>query len=518
MASLIVNNVISSSVQITYEYLGTEELFGYTVRGNYVVNISDINIQQNDTVLLSGRDAIKDAYGKANIVARIGADSYLNGRIQSFDFNESSLVGSEEVTLNIEESRKLDDYSQRTYGRYAPDPHQISSFTESYTFSRSGSDYSSTRNVDLAYKQSAGNQFLNNAKAFLTNYYFAFRPSYGYQQDGISENAKISEGFRGDIVETYDLITLSVSLSETINTSFIDELYGVSRQSTENIQITEQGFLEKSCQVELKSLRSDSESSLLHAISKIVNQIKDKEQSVYGNPISISKGLTKDGYSASLTVSFSTDPKKSQDDSVSYSGSEKKAGKFKEYSLSIQYSSKGKNNKDKFSNAKAAWVTGQQLNPSRIKRLFHPLEDFFEKSRSTTFQQSEGKISENIVFTTDDSYKERDDGLLKLKKTLSKTHQIKRLEKFHEIGSLEDQVVQNTLKTVGQASVTASAVASQSMGIYKAKESLESDEVTAEFNELVDEDVIHITSDEISLNLGEGTASRTVNYLFHKNG
>ena len=33
---------------------------------------------------------------------------------------------------------------------------------------------------------------------------------------------------------------------------------------------------------------------------------------------------------------------------------------------------------------------------------------------------------------------------------------------------------------------------------------------------MVDEDVIHITSDVVNLNLGEGTASRTLNYLFIK--
>ena len=51
MASLIVNNVLTSSVEITYNYLDTDEIFGYTVRGTYEIDISDINLQQNDTVL-----------------------------------------------------------------------------------------------------------------------------------------------------------------------------------------------------------------------------------------------------------------------------------------------------------------------------------------------------------------------------------------------------------------------------------------------------------------------------------
>jgi hypothetical protein len=52
------------------------------------------------------------------------------------------------------------------------------------------------------------------------------------------------------------------------------------------------------------------------------------------------------------------------------------------------------------------------------------------------------------------------------------------------------------------------------MGLYKAQEALESK--TSEFNELVDEDIIHIASDVINLNLGEGTASRSLTYLFLK--
>ena len=149
---------------------------------------------------------------------------------------------------------------------------------------------------------------------------------------------------------------------------------------------------------------------------------------------------------------------------------------------------------------------------NKIQVLFHPLVDFFEKNRSTNFEKSKGVVSENVTFTTDPAYKTSEDGLLKLKKTLSKTHQINRIAKYLNINSLKEEVVVSSLKTVGQASVKAEATVSQSMGIYKAQEILESK--TSEFDDLVDEDVIHITKDTISLNLGDGKASRTLNYLF----
>ena len=206
MPALIVNNVLSSSVKIQYQYFDTDDLFGYQVAGTYEIDLSDINIEQGDTVLLSGREAIKTAYGRPSITARIGADDYINGKITSFTFEDGPLVGAEKVNITIEESRGLDDYSASEFAKYIPNPHAISSFSETYSFSRSGGTYSSTRDISLTYEQMAGGQFLNDAKTFLTNYYFANRPAFGYQEDGISEDAKIDKNFRGLISETYDLI------------------------------------------------------------------------------------------------------------------------------------------------------------------------------------------------------------------------------------------------------------------------------------------------------------------------
>ena len=78
---------------------------------------------------------------------------------------------------------------------------------------------------------------------------------------------------------------------------------------------------------------------------------------------------------------------------------------------------------------------------------------------------------------------------------------------------MQDQVVvKDSLKTLGQATVTAQATVSQSMGVYEAKNILESK--TSEFDALVDENTIHMTADSISLNLGEGTASRNITYIY----
>src|SRR6056300_1139356 len=227
--SLIVNNVINSSSQISYSYLGGEEVFGYLINLNYTIKTQDISFDNNDGVLLTGRAAIRQAYKRRNITARIAGDEILNGLITQVSFSESSLVGEDTVSVSIEERRRLDDYSSKNFSKYIPSPHLLTEFSEKYSFSRSGSEYSYNRDISIKYAQDLGDQFLNNAKAFLTNYYFSNRPSIGYYEDGISENARFNNGYNGTLTENIDLVNLSVSLNEVFNSSFISDSEGVSK-------------------------------------------------------------------------------------------------------------------------------------------------------------------------------------------------------------------------------------------------------------------------------------------------
>ena len=512
MAAVIVNNVISASSQINYDYLETEELFGYTIEANYTIDLSDTNFQAGDTVLLQGREAIQEAYRRQNIVARIAGDEFLNGRITAVSFGNSSLVGSETADITISESRRLDDNASSTFTKYLPNPQLVESFEENYNFSRSDADYSYSRTISLTYKQEAGDQFLHNAKVFLTNYYFANRPSYGYQEDGISENAKIDKNYRTLLSEEYDLLGLSVSLEESFNSSFIDDGKNVSKKETQSLSIDQKGYLTKTFSFDLTSLRLDSQNVLSDAIKDIIDEVKAANYDEFGSPFSITKGIVKDGTSSSLTIEFSTDPKKAQDNITSYTGQSTKVNIFTEYTLSIEYTSLGKNNQDRFNNSKATWVAQQPLNTIKIIRLFHPLKAIFEKSRNTTFDNTEGMIKESIVFTTDPAYATTDDGVLKFKINTSKTRKINRIEKLLDLRDRKERVVTSDLQTVGNASVTATALASPTLGIFKARDFLESK--TSELNARVGEDIIHITSDVSSLNLGDGTASRVINYIF----
>ena len=62
MASIIANNIISSSSSISYNYRETEEIFGYTVSAQYSLNMSDVAFENGDGVLITGREAIRQAY------------------------------------------------------------------------------------------------------------------------------------------------------------------------------------------------------------------------------------------------------------------------------------------------------------------------------------------------------------------------------------------------------------------------------------------------------------------------
>ena len=332
------------------------------------------------------------------------------------------------------------------------------------------------------------------------------------KRDGISEDAKVDKNYRGTLSETYNLLELSVSLRENFDSSFIDESNKVSRSESQGLSVDERGYVTKNLSFELSSLRLDSQNVLSEAMKNVVAEVRSNNQEEFGEPFSITKGITKDGNTATLTIAFSTDPSKSQKNSVFYTGAAAKVGLFTEFTLNVQYVSDGKNNRQKFKNAKATWVAAQETNPSKIECLFHPSADFFEKARSTSFAKTEGKISERITFTTDPTYNTDEDGILKFKVGSSKTHKIRRIEVLMDLADLHGKVVANNLKTVGQATITAEAIASPTLGIFKAKDFLENK--TSELNARVDEDIIHITSDVSSVNLGDGVASRVISYIF----
>jgi len=512
--SLIVNNVVSSSVKIEYSYLDSDELFGFIVEALYEINISDVQFDAGGGVLLSGRAAIRTAYETQNITARIGGDEFVNGLITSLSFQESNLVGSEIASITIRERKMLNSYSAKTFAKHMPSPHLVESFSEDYDFSRSGSDYSYKRRVSLKYAQDAGGEFLKNAQVFLSNFYHLSRPSLGFHTDGISENARISKGFAGQLTENIDLVNLEVTLNEDFESSFIDETNRVSKKTTTKISQGDDGYLSKEISIDLTSLDYNYQNVIQSAVSTCIDSVVSSEQSEFGQPYSISKGITKDSKKASISISFSTNPNLSGNNEISFSCAKQKKEAFFEYNLSVRYKASGRSIFDRYNKTLELWNSSKALNEIKVSRLFpESLGVIFESSRSSSILKSEGVVEDKIVFTTNDDYNNSSlpDGILKYQLTLNKTNQIKRSEKILDLTSLREKLIVSDLDTLGQASVTASAVADPNYGIYHAKEFLKTK--TSEMEAKLSESTYYLVGDQTTIDLSNGTTNRVISFV-----
>jgi len=511
--SLLVNNVINSSSQISYSYLESQEIFGYLVIFNYTIKVEDIQFDNNDGVLLSGRAAIRSAYKRQNITARIAGDEILNGLLTSISFEEGSLNGEDTVNITIEERRRLDDYSSTAFAKYIPSPHLLEEFSESYTFTRSDADYSYERTVSIKYSQDAGDQFLTNAKIFLTNYYYANRPNLGYYEDGISENARFDDNYNGTLNQTIDLVNLSVDLQESFDSSFIVDSEDVSKKITTSSSIDAKGYLTKVFNVELTSLKYDSSNIIGNAIGTTIDSIISNQESQFGKPFAIEKGITKDSRKASLSISFSTDPQLSQQNSISYNCTKNKTGVFFEYDLKVTYKARDKNSQTRYDSVIALWESYKDKNDTKVSNLFSEATNIYEKSRSATIDKPRGSVTENIKYTTDDTYNSGPlpRGILKFDISVQKQDKVKRNSVVIDVSNLKQKLVVSDLDKLGSATVTATTTADPSYGIHYGKDFLNSK--TTEINAALEETEYHATSDIVTSNLADGTTTRVIQYI-----
>jgi hypothetical protein len=500
--SLIVNKVISASSQINYNYLDSTHLFGYEIVANYTIDVADIAFDNGSGVLLTGIEALNTAYGRKNIIARIGGDEFINGRFQSLSISSTSLTGETEAKIVIAESKRLDSYANDDFTKHLASPQWIESFQETFSFSRSDDSYSFTRNVSIKYKQDAGDQFLNNAKYFLRNFYFLRRPSYGKLNDGLSENARYSRNLKTNKAESIDLINLSVSLSESFQSSQIESGSPYSKKVTSSKNIDEKGFTNLDFNVEIKALIEPLEENALNYTKTIIDEYVSSNSSLYGRPILIEKGINKDGGIVNLKISFTNDPSKNQTNFVSYSVVKNKVGTFFEYQLTVNYSSDGKDFEQRFTNVKSLYSSNQSTYSTKISSVFSSVGSIYEKSRSTSFVKHEGKITENLSYSTDTAYN-TSGGILKFKKTISKTERPDLIQRVIDISDLNERVVFNGNKGLGAGSITAIVVPFKSKGLMFGANYLDS---------LPESVAGYVTSHQISIDSANGTTTRVINY------
>ena len=512
--SLIVNNVISSNLGVNYSYLETDELFGYVLTANYKINVSDTLFEADGGILLEGRSALRAAYERQNITARIAGDEFVNGLITNLSFEQSNLVGSEVASVTIVENKRLNDYSSSTFAKHIPSPHLLESFDETYSFSRQDSTYSYSRDISLKYSQDAGINFLNNAKIFLSNYYHKNRPSYGYYEDGISENAKFDKTFNGKLTENIDLINLSVSLNETFDSSLIDSSEEFAVKRTEKFSQASDGYLSKEINLEITSLRYDAQNIVESAISSLIDSIILEEESSFGKPHSIVKGITKDSRKGTLALIFSTNPNLSSTSTTTYTCEKVKNNADYLFNLNIKHKASGINLYDRYNKTIALWQSLKGGNETKVVSLFPEADGtIYETSRTCGISKSRGEVTETITFTTNSAYDSAglSEGILKYSLTLNKTNKIPRTEKIIDLDGLKEKLVVSDYNALGQATVTATVVADPSHGIFHGKEFLHGK--TSEMEAKISEASYYLSSDQYTIDLSNGTTTRVINFV-----
>jgi len=372
-----------------------------------------------------------------------------------------------------------------------------------------------TRNISIQYAQDAGDQFLTNAKVFLTNYYYENRPAFGYYEDGISENARFDSAYNGKLTESIDLVKLSVSLQESFESSFIDADENVSKVIRTRESVGPDGYLEKTITANLTALRLDSSKVLQDSIASTIDEIIAAEQTSFGDPFVIQKGINKDQNKASISIQFSTNPTRSQEDIVTYSCEKRKDGDYSNYSLNINYKSRGKNVSTRYANVITLWKSERENNKSKVLGLFEEATSIYEKSRSANISRSDGTVSENILFTTQDAYDSEGlpEGISKYTIEVSKNERVARSRQVIDLTNLKEKLVTSNLQKLGSATVTATAVATPDRGHLFAKNFLNASAREAEMNAALEETTYYGTSDQITVDLATGTTTRVIQYI-----
>jgi hypothetical protein len=407
--AIFITKINSASTNVSFNYLDSEAVWGRTLSCSYDFDISDVSYTDQDDVLYEGIDALNRVYLQKNIVGKIGSDEIRNGLVTSISYPESLSVGKTTASISIEERQRVDSYgSLSNVINNIPSPQDVESFSESFSFERGQNYYSSSRDVSLKYKQDAGNFFLDKAKIFVQSIFIDSRPSFGYQQDGISEKARFNTYIKPIITEKIDLLNKSVSFSENININRLNDSVAEnsSEEITIDISIDNNGYTNKNYNANLIALKEPLELNILNTVSAFLDKTYQENFQEFKYPISISRSINSDGGRASVSISFSNNPSLNSIINANYSVSKTKAESYDEYTFQNSISSRGPNKNASFLNSKNYWINNFNIGLQKIPLLFTEVNsnNLYEKSRSVSFEKFNRIINETVVYSTDPQY------------------------------------------------------------------------------------------------------------------
>lgn len=459
----LVTKINEASTSITPQYLESEHVFGFLVSATYSFSIQDVQFEDGEDGLLVGVDALKQAYLRQNIAAKIGVDEFKNGLVLSISLPESNRIRFGEASITIEERIKVpNDGVLRELFDFIPSQQDVESFSETLSFSRGEDSYSYSREVSLKWKQDPGNQFLNKARLFIKNIYLGARPVYGFQIDGISENGRFNINLKPSVSEFYDQINKEVRFSENFESNRIETSNNIpfSRRKTFDIALNEDGYSVKNYSAEISALSEPLELNILSGIQYTLQDILDENTGVYGSPIRIEKLVKSDAGSASLSIGFTNDPRQNAINNIEYTARKSDEAAFDRYEFNLNIKSRGQNHLIAFDNALNYFSGNRNICYTKLPILFSEFQSgsVFETSRNTSFNPFQATISESISFSTNPSYSGSSDGLLKREVSVSDSFQVGRNSIVPIYGDKELIIKNEQGKTLGNRSVSVNVI------------------------------------------------------------
>lgn len=507
--SLIITKITNANSTTDFNYLDSEHVWGLIVTANYEFSIHDARMEDGDT-LLEGIEALQNAYMRPNIAAKIGIDEFRNGEITSLSLPDSNRAGITTASISITERVKLnsDDGVLYDITQNTPSPQDVESFSEDFSFNRGEDSYSYERTVNLKYRQDTADDFLNKAYLFIKGMFFNNRPSFGFQEDGISENARFDLGLKPAISESYDLLNKEITFSESFSSNRIETKNGItfSKKSTHSQSLTQDGYTEKNFNIEIKALQKPVEVNLNSGMQIALDDLISENSSEFGIPVSIEKTLKSDGGLGSLSVSFTNDPRQNSLTSIEYKAS-KNDGQFEDYSFSLDVISKAPNKNDAFNQSRLYIQNNPNIAVEKIGVLFpeSASQNLNEVSRSVSFNPFERKVSQRINLTTNPDYLDNGDGILKRTVSISDTNQVNR-DLVLAIPAEKEIIIKNENKRLGNRSISVNMVSD--------KESAIDDSFTIASEHSPTANYKYITSKTTTENPLQKTISSNLNFTF----
>lgn len=458
--ALFITKILSASSNTVFNFLETEHVWGKITTSDYSFSILDSSFEDGSDVLLEGIEALQMAYSRRNLAAKIGVDEFKNGRILSLSLPDSARVGSTTASISIQEITKVQDDSVLSeIADNIPSPQNVESFQESFSFQRSDNSYNYERSISLKYSNDEGGDFLNKAYLFLKNTYLTNRPSFGYQTDGISEKGRFNLKLKPLISEVYDQINKEVSLTESFSSSRIEDDNGIifSKSSTFSDVMNDGGYIDKNYSIQVKALQEPLETVVSSGIKLSLDELLI-ENTGFGRPFKIEKTVNADGGEASMSVSFSNDPRKNQLINVDYSVSKTQGGEFDKYSFKTKVTSQGPNREVAFQSSKNYLIDNKDAPLLKIPAMFDITSgELNEESRTLSFNPFQREASQSNSYTLDPSYKDNNDGILKRTISVSDKKQLNRSQVLPIYGGKEI-IINNPAKTLGQRNVSVDIV------------------------------------------------------------